>query len=67
MRWNSCTKNPPAPFVRTEIKDKNNNTFIGYYANFGLFLKTEGHAVIKEPNVWRYVSKKDCKTPFIFY
>jgi len=52
--WVSCKK-PPLPFLRVEIKDINERMYLGFYAGFGCWLETDGHEVIKNPNVWRHI------------
>lgn len=55
--WISC-KTPPFPYKRVEIKDVNGRIYLGFYALHGCWLETDGHAVIKDPDMWRYIKRR---------
>ena len=52
--WQSCDK-PPLPFIRVEIKDTAGRIYLGFYALHKTWLETDGHYVIKNPNMWRKI------------
>lgn len=57
IMWNNCTKDPPKQFERIEIKDKQNNRYIGY--RFGrLYFESYGNYEIKYPRFWRVPPKE---------
>lgn len=51
--WRSCTFNPPEPYKRVEIRDKNNKVYIGYYTEKKVYLTSFKHKEIKFPLKWR--------------
>lgn len=52
--WKSCSK-PPLPFRRVEIKDTSGRIYLGFYALCNTWLETDGHYVIKNPDMWRKI------------
>lgn len=52
--WRSCKK-PPIPFLRVEVRDIHGRLYLGFYAGHKCWLQTEGHEVIKDPDVWRFI------------
>lgn len=52
--WQSCSK-PPFPFIRVEVKDMSGRIYLGFYALHKTWLETDGHYVIKNPDVWRKI------------
>lgn len=52
--WRSCKK-PPLRYIRVEIRDIHGRLYLGFYSGNGCWLQTDGHEVIKEPDVWRWV------------
>lgn len=52
--WRSCD-NPPFPYKRVEIKDIHGRIYLGFYALNKCWLTTEGHEVIQDPDMWRYI------------
>ncbi len=53
--WQSCDR-PPVPFVRVEIRDPNGRLYLGFYSGHQCWLETDGHNVIKNPSMWRYIN-----------
>lgn len=50
--WHNCKSDPPPQYHRVEIKDKNNDRYIGYrYGN--TYYETYGNYLIKNPTCWR--------------
>ena len=52
MMWKNCRTNPPPEYHRVEIKDKQNNRYIGYKCGSEWF-ETYGNYLIKKPMYWR--------------